>query len=341
MGSSFLDMYEQQEEETQQRHQQETENPEMGRPERFTSIFLKDKIPEGVRIWRPKVNEEHIFNVLPWPAGSNHPFGLPKGKICWKIRYYKHTRLGAVGDSYVCPSWNFKQPCAVEEHLAKERLPKEEWSKAKAKDYCVYLVWVEDNEEERKKGVQIYDVASNFMEDPLEKISKGVRGGGAIPYMHPIMGRNIIFNMDGTKDQYKCTGHRFENRPAPPQGQKSWIPDWVWEQVFSLDEVIDWHPKYEEIYKSFHMTPLKTEATTTAPLPVKDDVPLNPTKTGSTRCIAEGGVFGNADAYPECSKCVIWEECTEVKKKNASAKKAPETIDAPADTPQPTRRRRA
>jgi len=214
---------------------------------RFPTIYLKSNIPPGVNFFRDKEGS-HIIDILPWEVGTNMPLdetGSPvtdKGDFDYVLDLAVHQNVGKGGVPFVCPYVNFNKPCPICEYLnGPEKLPKDQWSKIRAKRRSIYLIWNRTSPEEEKKGVQIYDVAYFFMEEKLKEIATLPKGGGKIFFSDPDEGKSVCWTRKGTGiENTQYIGHRFLDR-------ESGIPDSILEKTFSLDSVINMHPTYEEI----------------------------------------------------------------------------------------------
>jgi len=245
-------------------------NPKVRRQgRRFPSIFIKDKIPEGVEFWQCKEGE-HLIDIIPFEVGKNMPLdisGRPiaeEGELWHVLDIWVHYNIN--GNPYVCPYENFGEPCPICEYIQANRLPKDIWSKLRPKHRNIYLIWCHDNRKEEKKGIQIFDVSDFFMGEKLEEIATLPRGGGYIEYFDIDDGKTIVFTRKGTgMENTKYLGHKFIDRDEP-------IPDWVLEQTFPLDEVVQMHPSYEEIEKSFNKMMKNIGSPTDEEMEVDDEI---------------------------------------------------------------------
>lgn len=81
----------------------------------FEQTYLK--LPEGVQLFKPKTGTMSI-DILPYVAGKGNPWA-DQGVIHYERTYFRHDRIGANGDSYVCPLKTAKQRCPICEHRAR------------------------------------------------------------------------------------------------------------------------------------------------------------------------------------------------------------------------------
>lgn len=217
----------------------------------FPTVFIKSKIPTGVEFFRCKEGQ-HIVDILPWEVGPDMPIDesgenpiTEEGEFDYVLDLFVHQNVGSMNQPYVCPWENFRKPCPICEYIKANRLPKDEWSRTRAKRRSIYLIWNRTDSKEEQKGVQIFDAAHFFMEEKLEEIAKLPRGGGYITFSDPDEGMSVCWTRKGSgQENTSYLGHRFIER-------ESRIPDKILEQTFALDQVIDMHPSYEEIEKAF------------------------------------------------------------------------------------------
>lgn len=218
----------------------------------FPTVFIKSKIPAGVNFFRCKEGE-HIVDILPWEVGPDMPVDetgespiTDEGDFDYVLDLFVHQNVGSMKQPYVCPWENFRLPCPICEYIKANRLPKKEWSETRAKRRSIYLIWNRTNAEEEKKGVQIFDAAHFFMEEKIEEIAKLPRGGGYIAFSDPDEGKSVCWTRKGSgQENTSYIGHKFIDRETR-------IPDWVLDQTFALDQVINMHPSYEEIDAAFN-----------------------------------------------------------------------------------------
>jgi hypothetical protein len=218
----------------------------------FPTVFNKSKIPTGVEFFRCKEGQ-HIVDILPWEVGPDMPVDTTgenpitdEGDFDYVLDLFVHQNVGSMRQPYVCPWENFRLPCPICEFIKANRLPKEEWSKHRPKRRSIYLIWDRTDAKEENKGVQIFDAAHFFMEEKIEEIAKLPRGGGYDTFSDPDEGKSVCWTRKGSgKENTSYLGHRFIKR-------ESKIPDKILDSTFSLDQVIDMHPSYEEIEKAFN-----------------------------------------------------------------------------------------
>lgn len=234
----------------QKRHNAGTKKTGGGR---FPTIFLKDKVPEGIEFWRCKEGD-HLADIIPFEAGPDMPFDerlqpiTEEGDFDYVLDLFVHTNVGGMNKPYVCPYENFGGPCPICEFIKANRLEKEDWKKLVAKHRVVYFVWIHDDRDNEKKGIQIFEASHFFMEEKIEEIAKLPRGGGFENFSHPDKGKTLAWKRKGSgMENTQYLGHRFIDR-------ESAIPNKILDMTFPLDSIVNMHPSYEEIEKEFKGT---------------------------------------------------------------------------------------
>lgn len=220
---------------------------------RYPTIFLKDKVPEGIEFFFSKEGD-HLVDIIPFEAGPDMPFDerlqpiTDEGDLDYVLDLFVHLNVGTMQKPYVCPYENFGLPCPICEFMKATKLEKEDWKKLVAKHRVVYFLWVHNSREEEKKGIQIYESSHYSMEEKIEVIAKLPEEGGFIKFSDPDNGKTLAFTRKGSGfENTQYLGHRFIKR-------KSQIPDRILDQTFPLDSIVNMHPTYEEIEKEFRGT---------------------------------------------------------------------------------------
>jgi len=253
------------------------------------SIFLKEKFPEGMKIWMPEKNEVHLIDIIPFFAGANHPH-LKKGEIAYNCDLFIHRRIGMLNDNFVCPLKNFKEPCPICEYIKEERPSGDDYTALRTYRREIYNVWVHDEKGIIEKlGPIPWEVAYFFFEEKISELARLPRGGGYINYLDPDNGRSIRFKIvSKSKETMEYLGHAFVDRREP-------IPDDILDMVVPLDELLDMHPSYDSMKNAL--------------MGKKDSVDEKP--INARRCPA-GEYFGVApEQYPECDTCSQVDQCIE------------------------------
>jgi hypothetical protein len=313
----------------------------------YKGIFSPAKV-KGMSFWKPGPGQ-HIFDILPYIAGTQNP-RRKKGKAAYVVDVFTHRGVGPNEDQYICLAKSFNEPCPICEYKKQreddkrngEDVSEDELKALKPSRRVVYAIWDGDDQ---KKGVQLYEVAHWFMENPIQSIvKKPKRGGGlseAIDFPHPDNGKSVAFEIKAVGKNRDYTGHQFVDRDEP-------IPDEILEAVPVVDELLH-VPSYDEVHAAFfgassevveeiaggreeeepeleepeieepevveeEELPEVVEEEV-APVVVKKELkPKAKAKAVVLECpFAEyGSVFGSKDsynAYQECEECAIKEEC--------------------------------
>jgi len=294
----------------------------------YGSIFIKEKIPEGVGFWRPEAGVSHIVDIIPWPAGSNHP-QFEKGHSVHVLDLWIYQRVGPTNEVFVAPAPNFKKADPIAEYIKREG--GSAFRKNRAKRRCFYWVWVHDSVEEEEKGPQLWDVAHFFFEDPVTEISVLPRGGGMQLYTVPDKedGKSVMFTVKASgkftddegkeRDSISFVGHKFVERET--NIPEKYI-DFVGEHP--IDDMVNMHPTYKEIYEAFYQKKYVDLDGDSQDQPVISRK-AKEQKLEEDECPG-GGSFGvSVNTLPECKSCPNWEGCeTAFNEKEDKAKRRQE-----------------
>lgn len=240
---------------------------------RYPTIFLKDKVPEGIEFWKC-IEADHLVDIIPFEAGPNMPFDEKlkpisgEGDLDYVLDLFVHTNMGNMNNPYVCPYENFGLPCPVCEFIKANRLEKDIWKKLIAKHRVIYFLWVHDSRKDEKKGVQIFEASHFFMEQKIASIAKSPKGGGYTKFSCPDKGMSLAWTREGSGlENTQYLGHRFIPRETP-------IPDKILDQTFAMDSIVNMHPEYDVIKKDFLETLKILKLDDGMDEEVDDDVPF-------------------------------------------------------------------
>ena len=212
----------------------------------FRGIFDPDKI-KGATFWKPGPGD-HIIDILPYLAGSKNP-RRRKGKAAYIVDIFVHRGVGPNEDQYVCLSKSYNESCPICEYRmerVKEGDATEEEIKAlKPSRRAIYAIWDGDDQ---KKGVQIWEVAHWFMENPIQSIAKkkgraGKGDTGHVDFPHPDEGKSVAFEIKTIGKNRDYVGHQFVDRDEA-------IPDEILEATPIVDELL-YIPSYDEVHAAF------------------------------------------------------------------------------------------
>lgn len=266
----------------------------------FGSIFDKNKLPDGVVFWKCK-DGEHVVDFVPWITGEGHP-QLQPGSMTYVVDFWAHMNIGPMNDVVACNQYMYRKPCPICEYINKQRLPKEDYNKLRAKRRVAYLLWVHDSVEEERKGVQIYEASHFLMEANMVVVAQNPKGGGSIIFADPDNGKSLVFNRTGSgATNTKFSGHRFVDREAP-------IPDFILDQTFALEECMNLTSNYDEVKEIFFKglaSPSSAEPSNNSDDGIEDG------QDGST-CPGKGEFGVDINKLPECKNCQIWDNCYQV-----------------------------
>lgn len=215
-------------------------------------------LPEDIQMYMPKVGD-HTIDILPYIAGKNDPM-TEEGEPTYTCQYLVHKDVGPQKKWYICPE-QFEKDCPVCEerrNLMEEGHDKDVWKHLYPRERNLYNVVSYDSREEEKKGVQVFDVSSFYMEENLLKIAnkktKKRSSKSKVKSVEPFVdfaspdndGKVISFTIEPakSKDAYpQYGGHAFEDRDYE-------ISDDLLDSVYTLDDFLS-IASYDEIKKAF------------------------------------------------------------------------------------------
>jgi len=207
----------------------------------FVSI-IKDGIPE----WSSGEGK-HKMDIVPYITGKNHP-DLPPGELAYILVVYIHRGIGVNDDTYICMARTYGKPCPICEYrkmLQDSDEGDEDQIKAlRPTQRGIYNVVIYDTDEERKKGVQVWNSSHWLFERILQSINTE-ESGEVISFSDPDDGKRIMFERKGSGETTQYIGHKFVDRNYK-------ISDAILEATYSLDEVINM-PDYDELKRIFKM----------------------------------------------------------------------------------------
>ena len=193
--------------------------------------FLKEK-PRP--IFKPKEGD-HIIDIIPFLAGSNHP-KVKEGEPCYNVDLFVHMNVGVNEDQIVCPSQTFGKPCPVcerKKYLQSIGEYDDDKNPLYASRRVLYYVVVYDDAKEEAKGVQIWHASHHLAEKQFVALSKNKRDGGYRSFSDPDTGKSIEFSIEGKGRGTTYTGVQLVDRDEP-------ISDDILDQCeVPLDEIIE------------------------------------------------------------------------------------------------------
>lgn len=207
----------------------------------FKGIFEPSKV-SGMKFWKPQTGE-HCIDILPYLAGKYNP-RRPAGKAAYFVDVFVHRNVGPNDDQYICLAKSFNEHCPICEFRSERAkdpdATEEEIKSLKPSRRAIYAIW--DGNDQRA-GVQIWEVAHWFMENPIQAIAKKPKGGGHVDFPHPDHGKSVAFEIAAMGKNKDYKGHQFVDRDEG-------IPDEILEAVPVLDELLH-IPTYDEVHAAF------------------------------------------------------------------------------------------
>ena len=327
-------------EDLKRRHRESIERTKQGQ---YGTIFLRDKIPEGITFWNCK-GGKHVIDIIPYECGNDDPYA-PPGTFQYVLDVWVHRNIGPRDLQFVCPSYTWDKPCPVCEDLSAGDYDDDYMQKFKAKNRTIYFIWNHDSPKEEKEGLMIWEIAHYFMQRNLDALSESPRGGGDIIFADEQEGRMIGFQRQGTgATNTSFLAHQFIERDGP-------IPKSILDQTFPLDEIVKMRPTYEEIERAYKG---KQEGSPSEETPQEESVEREPvrrrpvrresepeqeqTTSASDDCPA-GGKFGiDIDGLEDCQKCEVWDDCYKDYQRREKEQKQQEEEEEPPRRPRVRRK---
>jgi hypothetical protein len=301
--------------------------------------YIKDEYQS--KQWQ-SLEGDHLVDIIPFLVGPNHPH-LKEGDVAFLLDVYIHRGIGNNEDSYICLSRTFNLPCPICEDQREKRrsgeYTDEDLKPLNPFRRTVYNVWVQDNQKEVDKGVQIWEVSQWLFDKHVSARAKSSRTGEFINYADPINGKSIQFQRTGKgAKNTEYLAHTFVDRDYE-------IPDEILEQALPLDQVIT-IPTYDEVYEAYFGVEKTKEKEEEEPdIPEKFNHPpttvrRSPLSRQSVKekvveeqeqeqegCPAGKEMGVDIGSLPECSDCAIWDDCSEMEKQLKSQEK--ERVEEP------------
>jgi hypothetical protein len=293
---------------------------------RFGSIFKEVDRP----FWKCSA-DEHLIDIIPFVAGNNMPLDprtkrpqANEGELAYVIDLWVHRGVGINEDSYACPAnWGKSCPICEERRKLRDRdASDEEIKRLNRSRRTIYNIVCYDSQKEEDLGVQIWEVAYQYMEEELIARSRKRRGTGEpIIFADPDIGKSISFIREG-QGQFNTVykGHEFVNRELS-DGSAYVISDEILDQAVSLDQIIEM-VTYDELAEAFYgesvkkddaeeEKPVERSVSRTARRSIRKEKKAERkiVENDENPCPA-GGRFGiDIEKISGCEECEKWEEC--------------------------------
>jgi hypothetical protein len=298
------------------RHKETHERSSQGK---FGTIFLRDKIPEGITFWACSA-DKHCIDIIPYFAGKNDP-NADEGQVQYCLDLYVHRNVGPRDLVYVCPAYTWNDPCPICEDLKSGNHSDDYIDDHKEKHRTIYFVWVHDSAKEEKEGIKIWEIAHWFMQNHLDELAESPRTGGMVLFSDPDEGKMIGFSRKGSGAMNtKFMAHQFIERDEP-------IPDEILDSTFSLDEVVKMRPTYDEIEAAYQGRRTQADEDSEADETGEERKPKEMEQTeepqrrrpsprdeepADENPCPEGKRFGvDIDTMEACQKCDEWDPCVQ------------------------------
>ena len=119
-------------------------------------------LPSGTKTFSIKNDNGVRIDILPYEVGKGNPWA-DEGMLYYERTYWRHTRIGAEQNSYVCLAKTAGKKCPICDYITKLRKDPnadEDMIKALApKERQLFNIIDVDNPD---KGIQVWDI-SNFL----------------------------------------------------------------------------------------------------------------------------------------------------------------------------------
>lgn len=219
---------------------------------------------EDVKIFRPK-ETKHEVCIVPWQVKENSEFrtlnpdfnkpfdsGKLKSGEAWphKLTVLIHGNIGANQDNVLCLR-TLKRECPIcirragvydqadaEGNKEKADALKKQADALGPSKRAIYNVFCFDNEEEMKKGVQIWEAPHQSIEDVLSGLWKDERTGEKRYYMVPEEGWNVYFKKEGKGLGTKYTSVQIVKRQERDEFNEEELED-LYSAAYNIEELIE------------------------------------------------------------------------------------------------------
>jgi len=281
---------------------------------RFKTIFRDDL---EIQVW-PCPEGDHLIDIIPYLAGNNDPDVEP-GSPTYCLDVWVHPGVGVNENSYICLSRTYNKPCPICEYQKKLRMNQnadyEALISLNPVRRTLYNIVCYDNEKEKEKGVQVWQIAHWYFERFLVALARDPRTGRIICFADPEEGKSIAFTKKGKGRNMQIIGHRFVDRSYE-------IPKEILDSAYILDEIIH-VPTYEEVKEAFEGVSLEEISKPKEKIEEEPkgkeyfdtegqiEPPKEKEEKPSRKLVCPfGGKFGeDIDNLEECINCPFYEKC--------------------------------
>ena len=305
----------------------------------YKSTFDASKLA-GEKLEKYKVREgQNVIDIIPYNAGPNHPLvktgQAAEGDTMYSLDYFVHKSIGPAKQDFVClKQFGLNCPCCNEAsryYSIGTEDSKKMGNVLRSKRRCVYIVHdLIDNK------FYYFDTAWFSFEKNVNtraQVTIDEATGAPVNPFDWQSGKSIVFL--GAKDKYdgkefiKIQEASFDFRKREP------LSDAVLEHSVDLsagllmdteedmDKAISGKPVINNSQPAVQKNPIQ-QTSLQEPSPVDTSVnvlaeqamsasaqaaPVQTTPAGNT-CPC-GYNWGEADKYPECATCDVWDKCIE------------------------------
>lgn len=222
-----------------------------------TGLFGDFYTPDDIPFFKPQAGK-HEFAIIPFIIENlkNNIFrrGNPKGKSVFNKPFTKedyedgaapafklillvHNNVGPNKERVICPR-TYYEACPICDYLNTLDKEEREDHPLNASRRCLFNVVVFDSQEEREKGIQIYDAPAKAIMDAISTKLKDSRDGEEKDYADPEEGWNIYFVRKGkgkTSTEYANVDivERYKDDDFTPEEL-----DDLLNSAFVLDEIV-------------------------------------------------------------------------------------------------------
>ena len=179
-------------------------------------------LPEGYELFQPS-KDTHKLRILPYRVGKGNP-NADEGKLHLERTFYVHKNIGPNKSTYCCPLKNFNKPCPVCNWVEKQRkkLDDEELKELDLfpKERQLFLV---RDEEDRKKGIQVFDYSYHLfgkqLQEKLKRLKRKNEKDPKLKFWRLEDGKVLVVEFDEKKYQkatyYTTAGISFKDPVKP------------------------------------------------------------------------------------------------------------------------------
>lgn len=209
------------------------------------------KIPEGANIIVIKKEGVRRWHVIPFTTKKDNPF-CDAGLLYFERTYWCHPRIGSNEDTYVCPKKVLGLPCPVCEDRAKRaKDPSEDEDTLKALKPKERQLWNILDDDEKDKGVQIFDFSMHLFGKFLDgKINNADADDKEMYKLFADPEDGLLIRVGFTEE--KGGGYTFyKGSDIEFKGRKTVIDEDILKQAYCLDDLLKVE-SYDTLYKIYH-----------------------------------------------------------------------------------------